>query len=1284
MKTPIHETNNPFSTFALRGGRLRKSGRDVVSYAPFLMAAASAVVLGSVIALSTPSFASNNECVDTTFNTSATTGTNYTGVVLDSAITVSGRSDIDTATGGNVTTTVLGTDYYPGDSSKFYTDNTGFHKTTITTSGTASGNGQDTGVNFYRIGDGALCLINGASVTGAGYGIEGSHDGTGVLVVSNSGAIKNAAQKGISMIRSGNGDIKAISATGAISANVTGVYVKHSSAGSVIIKNSSQITVAGTNLSVTANGIEVQHSGAGDINIENSAQINAKDDGIHVLHTGAGDRDIGITLKNGSNIAGKKSGIYAKRGGGRSGDIAIVLEGGASIANESSSVENRGIEVRHEGDGLIDIDVNASSERERGSSIKTVESKGGKGILVDREGSGDVDINVNGAVWGDRHGVWVKHNGTGAVRISVLDKSWMHGNMGDGIYVNHVKGGLIDIDVEGGTSNNQEGVTNFLGRAILTRNTGNHPTDIVVSGNVLSLYGHPIEAQHTGGGKISIDINGKVSSYGGNGIEAQHSGEGNIEIDVQGNIDISWGRGMDVRHTGGGNIKIGVRGNGNVSSVSHEGIQVTHEGTGGIDIDVLGCGTVRGVRSGGIDVIHRGSGLVDINVEKEVFDTEGAGSAINVVRSTGGATAIDVSGGVVNFRGDAIYVKHEAGTGAIAIDVSGGIRSGSDNDDYAVEMQGNGTKTLTLRPGFLSFGGGKITSSGSGDSILKLAASKPDVTTAAAPDDLYLDKLTGFKTFVKEGESVWTVTDNLPDNSPGYVGSMPNAFESAGVTGGTLRFSSALFRMSGSNFFGVQNGGVLRIAGNNILEGNLNNGGQGEIVFGSGANLEVKGNYKGTGDLVFEIDDGANTWGTQGLTIVGRILSGQLRRPVLISIPANASLSLGSNDSPWLVQHKHAADARRTLRTRPNDFSFGGVLVDGTIDDDLVETNDAGTEEITIGTNIYVFDHDYVNTAGAEMNRWRLRWDKVDPEGTGATEMPDMEPDPPNDLPPDGNPPAPRFRDDVRGHAGGVRAERRNSRTLRESGAIVDGRLRTESESVRFGFDLPARSFMGGDMVLGAGVLQELSVSNVFSPDGKSTIGVKSHAASLTASWLSPAGFYADGRTRYARFSRGISTGDLLRFQDHEGTGMGVSAELGYRFAVPLGGMDFEVVPQMQLLWSRVGFEDYVSSRGGLISLEDGELMKGRLGLSWNGEWRDIGGAGRVYGGVNLRDPLDGRTAVRATGVLLTSKQSLSVDGRFGLSYEWDDGYSVYGEAKALRNGDVEEVSVNSGVSIDF
>ena len=155
--------------------------------------------------------------------------------------------------------------------------------------------------------------------------------------------------------------------------------------------------------------------------------------------------------------------------------------------------------------------------------------------------------------------------------------------------------------------------------------------------------------------------------------------------------------------------------------------------------------------------------------------------------------------------------------------------------------------------------------------------------------------------------------------------------------------------------------------------------------------------------------------------------------------------------------------------------------------------------------------------------------------------------------------------------------------------------------------------------------------------------------------------------------------------QGNEGTGVNASVDLGYRFALPFGGVDFQVAPQAQLVWSRVNFDDFVGPHGELVSLEDGDLTTGRLGLSWDGEWRGAGGFGRFYGGMNLRVALDGETSVNVSGMSIANeRKDLSVDGKLGLSYEWDEGYAVRGEVSALRSDDVEEVRANLGVRIDF
>ena len=1514
MSHTIHKNNNPFSTFALRGGRLRKCGRGVVSYAPFLAGAASAVVLGSMLVLSTPSFAQDSTeefvvCPDPDTGVTST-GTNKAGVFVISPITI-GREDIDTATGRDVKDDVLLNDSYPNNSFSYLTDNTGFHKTTITTSGTANGDGENTGVRFYRTGDGTICLVNGATISGAGKGIEATHSGTGVLGVSNSGAITNARRHGITATHSNTGDgvINISSSDGAISANVTGIFAEHTGEGGIRIENSSQITVAGANVSEDANGIEVKHNGEGDIDIENSAQINARDsgiyavrsasssdgdinitssigtitanaggiyakhagegdidinnssridvdgdnaseeakgikakhsgegdveiensaqidaeddgiyvehtdegdvdvensalinagddgiyvehtgeedveiensaqinagddgvyvehtdegdvdvensaqidagddgiyvehtgegdidvensalinagddgiyvehtgdenvkiensaqinainngiyvvrsasssdgdvniisligtitanirgiyakhagegdidignssqidaegdnaseeakgievkhtgegdvkienfaqidaeddgvyveqagegdvdienfalidagddgiyvehtgegdvdiensaqidtegDGVYVEHTGEGDRDIDITLERGANIVSGGKGIYAKRAGGGSGDIAIVLKDGSSVVTENDNRESRGIEVQHDGSGLVDIDV--SSE---------IDSSRGNGMFVERRGNGEVNIGIEGTVSGSQHGVWVKHHGTGKVVVSAKDESRIRGGFWhDGIHVDHIGGGLVEINVEKWTNSDPLGLVEGVSgsdNAIRVSNTGSQAIDIDIDGSVRG----EIHARHIGGGRIVMDVQGDVRNGFGRGINAQHSGVGDIDIVVRGNGEVFGGSaGITASNNGRrGNINVIVQKNARVTGI--------------------------GKNSSGIDAYHR------------------------------------------------------TGEGSITIDVSGSVSSSNSNNDYAISMQSRGDNTLILRPHSSLGGSGKVISFGTGRGILKLTG--PVFGAASATyGNLDLGKFVGFKDFVKEY------------GSQRVTGTSLSRFENATIAGGLLYFSNARFRMASGldRFFVVQSLGYLTVSEQNTLEGNLDN--KGRIVFVGGStnhptelNVEY---YRGSssGDLVFNL--GSNGWQNQKLKITEGFLE-SVSSSTSVSAEHPDSLMVATlGNSGWLIEAKGESRAR---------VFTGSVDIDGIV---------------------YNLEHNYNASDTGRENKWHFVRNGVTPPAMAPGVLPQIvrlpevtvEVEGPDDEHHDGGR---SFRADSHGHEGGIWAERRSLRALQESGMTADSRLRMEGNLVHFGFDLPAQSFMGGDVVLGAGVLQGLSISSISSSVGKSFIGVESHAASLRASWWSPDGLYADGQTQYVRFSSGISSAGISMVEDNEGVGMSASAELGYRFALSLGRMDFEVVPQAQLVWSGVGFDDFVGSRGERISLEDGDLMTGRLGLSWDGEWDDVGGSGRIYGGVNLRDALDGRTAVNVSGVSLVGEQDdLSIGGRLGISYEWDDGYSFYGEAKASRHGSVEEVSANLGVSIEF
>ena len=949
---------------------------------------------------------------------------------------------------------------------------------------------------------------------------------------------------------------------------------------------------------------------------------------------------------------------------------AVVL--GSMFALSMPSVANAGYEC---GEGVSGPDVSTTTHftsavrfsrydsdpaTERGVTVTDTDSDPNTSTTVVTDTHRTIFQTSAVPVSGVYRGVYFYRSGNGDICLSSgADMS----NVSYGIQANRDGEGIIDIQ-------NTGSITNAEYDGIYVVRSGEGDIKITSQGAISSERG--VYAWHEGEGDIEIRQFSQIDT-GGNGIEAEHIGEGNVEItlstafdsSVPASITTGGGDGIDVEHADEGDVEITLSGGtsivtGSDGTLTGDGVKVRHEDNGIVDIDISSGGSIRS-NNHGIFVEHEGTyatntsnNTYSVHVD---IDGEVAGHKKGVLvehRGTGDVVVeVDSAGSVTSRWYEGIKVNH-AGTGKIKVDVSGAVSGG--NDSGPITMMGSNDKTLVLRPGFsLS---GEVASKGSGKGFLELAGRKPGSTSTSTStsNTLGLGNIKDFKEFVKADETAWTVT-----------GTSLSRFERAGVTGGTLRFSNVTFSMASNTreFFRVRDGGVLEVTGTNTLEGDLNNTASGKIDFlaDRDSTLNVTGNYKGRGKVIFDVGADATAWKNHKLSINGILSGANLGR--VVEVNPSTGAALGATNSDWLIE-SGGADKK-------------GYFKATTVSTD--ENAESGATEQNIGGNIYDFVHEYDSVNSK--NKWMFRWREVAPtvlsDAPRRIPPPRREPEGPEVEPPEGT----AFRADARGHEGGLWAEQRSSRALLKSS--TGGLLRKEGDSVHFGFDLPVRSFMGGDVVLGAGVLQEVSVSDISSSAVDGAIGTESHSASLRASWWSPVGFYVDGQSWYTRFSNDISMEGRSLIQDNEGVGMGATADLGYRFAVPLGGMDFEVVPQMQLVWSSVGFDDFVGSRGERVSLEDGDLVTGRLGLSWDGEWDAVGGSGRVYGGMNLRGALDGRTSVNISGVSLVSKDDdLSVDGSIGVSYEWDDGYSVYGEAKAFRHGNVEEVRANLGMSIDF
>ena len=811
-----------------------------------------------------------------------------------------------------------------------------------------------------------------------------------------------------------------------------------------------------------------------------------------------------------------------------------------------------------------------------------------------------------------------------------------------------------------------------------------------------------IRADHTGTGNIEIthkrDRISRVIEEVDIGILAEHAGTGDIIVTNEGSITtdhLIWtdpysgqrsGRGIRAEHTGTGNIKVTNEGSIYGKDI---GVKATHTGSGFIAVDVLGG--VSGetgifIERSGTSVANTDNATYDVNLDIKgevsgyekgiVVNQNRAGNVVFKIHDEGGVRAPGIAprgsyNGLVGYYG--IEATHTS-TGEIRIDLSGTI-SGGDGAG-PISMASAGTKTLVLRPGFelkSKQSRVEVISAGTGDGILELNQDDDPLVDGATPASASLNfgalDFQGFNEFAKKGGNAWKISGAASDDE---------MFDTATIWEGTLRFTDGVtFKMAPAatgadpNYFKIANNAVLEIVGgNNVLEGNLDN--LGEIVFKQDAGQNVVsaltvgndgrgGDYKGGGKVVF--DAGSSGWRADKLKIEGSKDTADLTQVSIKGVDSN-------------------------FDSRENEYLPMVVEVEG----EVAVTSIWGLADVDI--HQYYLDASYDFNEEEDritMHRWKFR------RGVelstlsrtslsleeGLTAEVDLEEEVTLDS--DEENPELGLRASVHGQSGGVWGRQQNLRTSTGPSLIASRGSRKEYHRVHFGYDTPAMGFMGGDMVVRTSVSSGLSVSDAFSSSNRSRINMESNAAALTALWQSPSGFYAGGGTRYVRSSSNISADGFAMARDNNGVGVGASAKAGYRFAVPLAGMDFSVAPQVQLLWSRVDFDDFVGLNGEVASLEDGGLMTGRLGLSWNGDWQDVASSGRIYGKMNLHNALDGETTVSVSGIPLSRERSdLSIDGNLGLSYEWGEGYEVHGEVSALRNDDAEEIRADFGMSIDF
>ncbi|MDE3811015.1 autotransporter outer membrane beta-barrel domain-containing protein [Sinorhizobium meliloti] len=238
-----------------------------------------------------------------------------------------------------------------------------------------------------------------------------------------------------------------------------------------------------------------------------------------------------------------------------------------------------------------------------------------------------------------------------------------------------------------------------------------------------------------------------------------------------------------------------------------------------------------------------------------------------------------------------------------------------------------------------------------------------------------------------------------------------------------------------------------------------------------------------------------------------------------------------------------------------------------------------------------------------------------------------------------------------------------------ESGARVS-EYDSRSWLLQAGIDALLHSSGKGELIGGLTAHYGGINTDVSSFYGDGSIHTRGYGLGATLTWYGQNGFYLDGQGQLTRFDSDLDSDILGRLADgNDGLGYAVSIEAGHRIGL---GDTWALTPQAQLAYTSVNFDDFVDPYGARVSLDDGNSLRGRIGLALDREqqWQGAEGDGRgsrLYGTVDLYREFLGDTRADVSGVSFGIEADDWI-GEIGIggSYNWgDDKYSLYGEARA-------------------
>lgn len=1047
---------------------------------------------------------------------------------------------------------------------------------TITIGGTAGTSGAltITAAGTLTSGSSAASMIGGS--------------GTGTVYVSRLGT--DWTLNGDLVIGGADGGVGSLAVDMSATAELTGATTLGDGAGS-----QGSLTIDGSGTIVTTTGLlTVGNAGTGTLSASSSGALDATDVTAGALEGGSGS-----ILVTGQDSLLAASGTLTLGEAGTGGlrveaaataTSANAVLGGSATGSGSATVTGDGsswtiddlLTIGSAGAGGITIEAGGAlvstdavaGDAASGSGTLRVTGQGSSWttsgtVTLGNEGSGELTVEASGQVVADNLILGAASGGSGTVDVTGAGSTL---GVTTALVVGDEGSGAIDINSAGSVT---------AGSATLGLSAGGSG-EIGVSGIGSELaVTDALLVGAAGTGELSIALGGTVAA-GSAAIGTEADGSGTIALtddgsalDVAGTLEIGGaGTGeLDIANgasvtaadaivgvSAGGSGAVVVSNDGSTLALSNS-LTIGGAGTGGLTVDAGGTVTatdaVVGADAGGsgsvlvnaagsdlalsgtLTVGLAGTGSLDVTAGGTV---ESATAVIGDAATGNGAVTVDGLGSV--WAVDGALTIGNAGTGTLVLTGLGSVEVGGGSGIVTLAAEAGSTGTLVIGDGGGTLAAAEVTG-GAGTATIEFTQNDTSVTFAPA--------ITGTTSVVQSGWG-WTVLTgaNL------YSGTTT-------VEAGTLA-AGAEGAFSPNSDVTVAANGVLDLAGYDQTVASLANAGIVSLVGGTaGTILTVAGDYRGEGgSLALATVLGADDSATDRLVVQGDV-SGATRFAI-VNLGGTGAQTLGDGIEVVSVAGLSPSDAFTLGRTIAGAYDYR--LYQGGVGTGAGNGNWYLRSDLSIAAQTYraypatlvAYGNESIGTLAERTGGWSV--------GAATTTVP-----------------------------GGVfvRGAGLASNVTPDAGSPFGQDLTFLQTGIAAELPLDAPGMVTAGVTATFGRSNATVDATTHGTAGSGRIDSSAYGVGGTLTWWGRDGLYADAVGQLTYFDTDISASDA-------GQLAGGTDAYGGAFSLEIG-KDFEaapawhVVPQTQLVYASVGFDDFQDADGARVGSSGGDSLVGRAGL---------------------------------------------------------------------------------------